>query len=198
MKATLERWTWGGLEQLDGDLRVFLARRCRDESELDDVVQETYIRAARRRHALLEPHKLRGWAMRIAANVLRDRQRRECRLPRADPGDHGLDGYEGPDPDPAEPSAGWGMQVDAAFVPRHVLLAELERAVGSLRQEDQRLLWSYYAGSLSSEETARDCGVPRPLVKVRLFRARRRLERCLRRGIASAEVACAPVGDGRP
>ncbi len=196
MKATLTCWSWAGLEELDGDLRSYLARRCRDDSEADDVLQETYMRAARFRHALLEPEKLRGWAMRIAANVLRDRQRRECRLPRADPGDLGLDGYEGPEPDPAEPGTASGLRVDTEWVPQHVLLVELTRALRTLRKEDQRILRSYYAGSLSSEQTARDCGVPRPLVKVRLFRARRRLERCLRRRIARAEDGCLAVAEG--
>ena len=84
--------TWGELEDLRPALRSFLARRCRDESELDDVVQETLLRAARYRGSLTRSGSLRPWALRIAANVLCDRVRVERRLPWVEVDDGDLNG----------------------------------------------------------------------------------------------------------
>lgn len=188
MEATSEGWSWGGLEGLERELRQFLARRCRDDSEVDDVIQETYLRAARYRHALQAPGKLRGWATRIAANVLRDVQRRECRLPRADLRDASLDLFEGGEPDPAGGRVQDPVRIDGAWWPRALALEGLARALGDLREEDRKVLTSFYGGGLCSERTARDCGLPRPLVKVRLFRARGRLKRrILTRSLAEVE-----------
>jgi DNA-directed RNA polymerase specialized sigma24 family protein len=79
MDLAIEPLRWSGLEELRPSLQRLLARRCRDAAELDDVVQETLLRAARYRAKLSERERLRGWAMRIAINVLRDRVRRRER-----------------------------------------------------------------------------------------------------------------------
>jgi RNA polymerase sigma-70 factor, ECF subfamily len=171
---------WSGLETLECDLREFLARRCRDASEVDDVLQETYLRAARHRRALTDAHKLRAWAMRIASNALRDLQRRNSRLPRAELGDGAFDLLPGMDGDPAaEPED--CVRVGVEWVPRRDALRELAATVCELRPDDRRVLESYYQGGTDGDRTAVECGLSRALVKVRLFRARRRLQRTLRR-----------------
>ena len=189
-----EECPWVGLETMESELRAYLGRRCRDQSEVDDVIQETYLRAARYRHALEEPGKLRGWATRIASNVLRDLQRRESRLPRADLGERGFETVLGHESDPAEPGAsGEGVRVGAHWVPRGEALEALDGALEGLREDDRRVLESYYGDGQSSERTAHACNLPRGLVKVRLFRARRRLQRVLERalgtGVDRARVA---------
>ena len=102
MDVTTSLARWRGLERLEDDLRAYLCRRCRDQSEMDDVVQETLLRAARYRRSLCDPAKLRGWAMRIAANVLRDHVRRECRMQRRELLESGWESFEGREPIPGE------------------------------------------------------------------------------------------------
>jgi DNA-directed RNA polymerase specialized sigma24 family protein len=79
-------------------------------------------------------------------------------------------------------------------VDRADALRELAATVGELPAHDRRVLESYYGGGLCGERTARECGLPRSLVKVRLFRARRRLERLLRPRLLSDRVAEAVEG----
>lgn len=186
MEVTLDAGAWGGLEELGADLREFLARRCRDASEVDDVLQETYLRAARHRYALTEPGKLRRWAMRIAQNVLRDVQRRSSRLPRVDLGEAALEHLLGSEPDPGGAEEEECVRVGSTWVPRAEALRELGASVCELRCDDRRVLESYYGGGQCGERTARECALPRTLVKVRLFRARRRLEQRLRRRLVPA------------
>ena len=71
---------WRGLAELEPQVRAFARRRCRDMHELDDVVQETLLRAARYRRGLTDETRLKSWTLRIAANVMRDRLDREACL----------------------------------------------------------------------------------------------------------------------
>ena len=58
---------WTGLAEMEPLVRVYARRRCKDSHELDDIVQETLLRAARYRPRLLDGQKLKGWTLRIAA-----------------------------------------------------------------------------------------------------------------------------------
>jgi RNA polymerase sigma-70 factor (ECF subfamily) len=189
VEAGLHEGAWTGLEEVEGELREILARRCRDVSEVDDVLQETYLRAARHRGTLSDPTRLRGWATRIALNALRDIQRRNSRLPRADLGEAGLEllleGHPQRGADGGPPS----LRVGSRWIDRGDALRELAATFGQLPPHDRRVLESYYGGGQCGERTARECGLPRSLVKVRLFRARRRLERLLRPRLLSDQVA---------
>lgn len=175
------RSTWDGLEELRPVLEGYLTRRCRDAAEVEDVVQETCLRAARYRGGLQDETKLRPWALRIARNVLADRLARR----RDDRGGTGaedlLENLPAEDPGEAEPEA---LRVGGWVVDRELCLGILRRALGSLREEDRVMLHTHYGGAGSCRETAAECGVPEELVKVRLYRARRRLLRAMRRRIA--------------
>ena len=73
-----EESAWDGLEEMRDSLRAFLVRHCTDENDIEDVIQETFLRAARYRRR--RPVQcLRPWAMRIALNVLADARRRVVR-----------------------------------------------------------------------------------------------------------------------
>jgi RNA polymerase sigma-70 factor (ECF subfamily) len=167
------------LTDLEGDLRSFLGRRCRDESELDDVVQETFLRAARFRSSVQDSRNLRGWAMRIGGNVLRDRQRRESRMPRQEiPGAPDLDALHDPS-DPYDEDGGRGVRMGERWVGRREAVGLLRAALGRLCERDRAVLDAYYGRGASTAAVALELGLPRELVKVRLFRARRRLLRRL-------------------
>ena len=179
MGATVEARSWAGLVELERELRAFLGRRCRDESELDDVVQETFLRAARFRASVHDTRNLRGWTLRIGGNVLRDRQRRESRLPRqAAPG--GLDLELLGDPREAlarDPER--AVRVGDRWVASDDAVEVLRAALARLGEHDRAVLAAYYGRGASTAEIALELGLPRELVKVRLFRARRRLLRRL-------------------
>jgi RNA polymerase sigma-70 factor (ECF subfamily) len=164
---------------LEPALRSFLEGRCRDGNEVDDVIQETLLRAARYRSSLVDPARLRGWALRIAGNVLRDHVRRECRLPRVEAGDEWLATLSGSEPDPGGHGEDVSLSGAGVVFEKAELLDQMEVALDGLRRTDRRVLWSYYRGSPSCSRTAQELDIPAALVKVRLFRARRRLLQAL-------------------
>jgi RNA polymerase sigma factor (sigma-70 family) len=201
MEAELETAPWNGLSELEPVLRGYLAHRCRDASEIDDVVQETLLRAARYRDSLQDPRRLRGWVVRIARNVLRDIARRDSRLQLVDPCGEMLEHVEGREREP-------GDYVDLVHLPRAGVVMEkcealdlLSGKVGELAPHDRQLIQSYYTAAPDGERTARECGLPRHLLKVHLFRARSRLRRMvpLAHSPSGSPWASAPLpcGGGR-
>ena len=177
---------WSGLEEQEPVVRSFLSRRCRDASEIDDVVQETFLRAARYRGSLGDPARLRGWLLRIAGNVVRDRVRRECRLGRTELVEGGLEHLAARERPPGHAEEVPLMQVGRLSIDRDDALRHMSRALGDLREEDRRILGSFYRGSGTCRTAGVECGIAPALVKVRLFRARGRLARAMRRSLSRA------------
>ena len=180
---------WQGLEPLRRPILGFLSRHCRDANELDDVVQETILRAARSRADVRDSRALHAWAMKIAFHVLADRRRRDKRA--------GLQGLERaaeceelcvrePHDERAEFVLGpWLLDRDAA-------LALLAGALERLASADRRVLEAYYGENGGRRAAARRLRISGELVKVRLYRARKRLLCSLR--VLQAER----VFQGRP
>jgi RNA polymerase sigma-70 factor (ECF subfamily) len=171
---------WNGLAELRPAVRDYLFRHCRDESEADDIVQDTLIRASRYRGSLLEVKRLRPWLLRIAMNVLRDHVRKERRLPRIDADPEIFDRLEGREDVPGEVREEVQVELDGALLEKPRVLVQLFDAKRRLRLRDRIVLDSHYEAGRSCGETAVLCAIPRDLVKVRLFRARKRLHRALR------------------
>lgn len=163
--------SWKDLEAEIPVLRGFLRFRCRDAFEIDDIVQETLLRSARYRRHLHDPSKLRSWVLRIALNVLSDRIRRETRLGTRHTGDDDLISMACPDSVPEVRT----VEVDGVISPVDEVMELIDGALGKLRDRDRNLVSSYYGGAMSCAETAACCEVPLDLVKVRLFRARKKL-----------------------
>ena len=193
MESSFEQGRWSGLEGLRGRLRSFLSRHCPDENEIDDVIQETYLRAVRYRGRLSEGTRLRSWTTRIALNVLADRRRRECRYVRAhsEDSDGEVFGGElfgvGEPPSTLEPP----VRIGRFDIEKDDAVDLLTRILRGMRDEDRRLLGSFYGGAQSCAETARECRIAPAVVKVRLFRARRRLCRAMRHRVALERSAAA-------
>lgn len=189
MDAVVAREEWHGLEELRDFLRAVLSRHCLDQSEADDVIQETYLRAARYRSNLTEGKRLRPWTVRIALNVLSDWKRRARRCQPASPDDACLQVADAPGPydelDVPYRLGRWELEKDTA-------LELMTHALRGLKRADQRVLGSYYGGSQSCRETAEECDIPLHLVKVRLFRARKRLLRAIRGRLALLGATAAP------
>jgi RNA polymerase sigma-70 factor (ECF subfamily) len=180
---------WQGLEPLRQPLVLFLARHCRDTSELDDVVQETFVRAARFRGDVRDERAITAWAMKIAFHVLADRRRRERRSAASSlPGSCCEDLGDLPAQSEEE---GGEFVVGSWLVDRDAALALLERALERLPPADRRILEAYY-GDGGRRAAARRCRIPAALVKVRLYRARGRLVAAMRVLLAERVLAGRP------
>jgi RNA polymerase sigma factor (sigma-70 family) len=66
----------GLLRDHDGPLRAYLARRLRNRHEVDDYVQDVYVRVLSSR-STKKVESWRGLLLRIASNLLIDRKRRD-------------------------------------------------------------------------------------------------------------------------
>jgi RNA polymerase sigma factor (sigma-70 family) len=178
--------SWSGLEEIREPLRCFLSRHCRDENEIDDVIQDTFVRAARYRSKLADAARLRSWAMRIALNVLSDARRRAQRLQLSLTEEGAADGIEAREPVPELCVSEPRLRLGSWVIGKQAALDHLAAALSGLQADDRRVLGSFYGGTQSCRQTAQDCAIPQHLVKVRLFRARKRLLRAMRRRFAMA------------
>jgi RNA polymerase sigma-70 factor (ECF subfamily) len=175
---------WHGLDELGPAIRASLARRVPHEAEIDDIVQETLLRAARYRDGLDDPARLRPWVIRIAMNVMRDRVRRESRLPRVDDAEDVLDLLAGREEIPGDVPETVRVRLDGVSVEKDIVLHHIASAVAKMRGDDREVLSAYYVESRGVLLAARVCEVPLDLVKVRLYRARGRLTRMVRKRMA--------------
>ncbi|MET9910824.1 sigma-70 family RNA polymerase sigma factor [Streptomyces sp. NPDC006476] len=168
-----------------------VGRALNGHADVDDVVQETMLRAVDNLGSLRDPDSFRSWLMAIAMRQIRDRARR--RTPR-----------------PLDENA---AQEAADFAELTVLRLQLEgqrrevaEAVRWLDDEDRQLLslwWLEVAGELTRRELAAAVGISRQHAAVRVQRMKERLETS--RGIVRAlDGACPELReltgrfDGRP
>lgn len=171
---------WDGLHELRTDLERYLTTRCGDPHDVEDAVQESFIRAARYRRGQSVPGGLRPWLFRIGANVVADGHRgdRQRMVALSDEASLLLESRD-PTPEVAvdedEVECGlWTLGLSRAR-------GLLDRALAALAEHDRTVLRGVYIDALSREAVARRLGVGPELVKVRLFRAKRRLRSALRR-----------------
>ncbi|WP_159052254.1 RNA polymerase sigma factor, partial [Streptomyces niveiscabiei] len=169
-----------------------VGRALNGHADVDDVVQETMLRAVGNLGALRDPDSFRSWLVAIAMRQIRDRARHRTppqRLDENDPHD------------------------SADFAELTVLRLQLEgqrkevaEAVPWLDPEDRQLLslwWLEVSGDLTRRELAAALGISRQHAAVRVQRVKERLE--VSRGIVRAlDGACPNLRDltarwhGRP
>ncbi len=171
---------WRGLEELRPRVLRFLTTRCRDEHEAEDLTQETLLRAARYRSSAKSSSRLGSWMVQIAVNVLHDHARRQWgRAATKGEQDDALESLVDRRPVPGGDKYDGLVQVDGHEVDTEDAVRHLNASFLRLFERDRVVLTSYYTGDESTRSTAAECDLPRQLVKVRLFRARRRLERMI-------------------
>ncbi|MEM6672147.1 MAG: sigma-70 family RNA polymerase sigma factor [Planctomycetota bacterium] len=164
----------------------FLRHRCRDEHQAEDLAQDTLLRAARFRSMLGKIERPRAWALQIAANLHRDQARRES-WQRLLPPDHPTFGaIPGTEPVPGDDGGAERFEVEGRLLDLEDVVREVRATWAELMPRDRVVLDAYYLDGSTTEETARACRVAPRLVKVRLFRARRRLESAVRRRLTGA------------
>jgi RNA polymerase sigma-70 factor (ECF subfamily) len=148
-------WDWGTIRRrCTSEARRLL----RSPDEVEDVVQEAMMRAWKGRASCNCAHAPIPWCLQITRN---EAFRRMTRVP---PG-VGLDDS----PELVDPGASDAIE-------RVVGRIDIDRALGRLSTNDRTLIDLRYAHDYSQPEIARRLNIPEGTAKVRLHRARKRLE----------------------
>lgn len=155
------------------DVYRFALSMTRDESDADDVVQETFLRAYRSWHTFEPGSECRKWLFTICRNVflrLRERERRRV--------DYGGD-------DAQLEALASGQEIVGSIgehtdILSHVDLAPaLERAIGELPEVFRSAVVLVDVEGMAYNEAASVLGVPVGTIRSRLFRGRRLLQESL-------------------
>lgn len=134
-----------------------------DADEVEDVIQDTYVRAFRALPRLKDPSAFEPWLLSIARNRARSRLERQGQVRRLE---------ESVDPPPES----------VPLVPEAL---QLERDMAAVRElieglpegEEKRTVWLFYVeGELSAREIAERLGVGKSAVTMRLERFRARVK----------------------
>lgn len=153
-------------------IHAYIRNMIRDSSEAEDLTQETFLRAHTRRDSLRDPEAAVGWLYRIATRVTLDRVRQKARrAPRQYGGDVSL--------------------LDLADTHIPALLKVLEQKemsacvqdyIGKLTDAYRSIILLHDLHGLTAQEIAEMLGLSLATVKIRLHRARRKLQRELGEG----------------
>ncbi len=139
------------------ELRAFLRHALHDESVVDDVLQDTFLKALRAGRDFCRLDDPRAWLYRVARNTLTDRLRTA----------HRHDPLDGLADELAQPEAEPAAAVDA-------LAGCLERVLGELAADDALILRACDLDGMTQREFAERHGLSLAAAKSRLLRARRR------------------------
>jgi RNA polymerase sigma-70 factor (ECF subfamily) len=145
--------------ELAGKLRGFIRRRVPIEAEADDILQDVFLKLARRADELPEPAKLHGWIFLITRNAIIDRYRTrketvpvpETMAAEAQPAPEELDG----------------------------LNASLHRMIGSLAEPYREAILLTDIEGLSQVNLAKRLGISVSGAKSRVQRGRQALKKML-------------------
>ena len=142
-----------------------------DPDEVEDVIQETFVRAFRALPRLKEVGAFEAWLLSIARNRARTRLERKSSLRRLE------DDVADPEPEtvPHIPEA---LQLERDIEVVRRLIAELPEG-----EEKRTVQLFYIEGELSAREIAEKLGVGKSAVTMRLERFRSRIKRELLRRV---------------
>jgi len=166
-----ERFRDEALPQLDAVAR-YAVSLTRDESDADDLVQETFLRAFRAWNQFIVGSDCRAWLFAICRNTyLRSSKREQRVIPCED----------------AELEALGAAAIHASaqqdgledMFARHDLLAAIQRAVDELPETFREAVVLVDLEEQSYQHTANVLGIPVGTVRSRLFRGRRLLQESL-------------------
>jgi RNA polymerase sigma-70 factor (ECF subfamily) len=149
----------------------------RDPAESEDLTQETFLRAFRHRDSLRDPSAARGWLYRIATHACLDRLRQ--RAPHVP-----LDSEEAAGRIESAASADPSAQ---EVTERKETSACVQRCLDNLSDSYRAVLLLHDAHSLTAAEIAELLGVEVGAVKIRLHRARRKLQDIMEIGCAVSQ-----------
>ena len=142
-----------------------------DADEVEDVIQETYVRAFKALPRLKEPGAFEAWLLCIARNRARTRLDRKSHTRQLE--------EEVADPEPeAVPHLPEALQTERDIAVVRQLIAELPEG-----EEKKTVQLFYIEGELSAREIAEKLGVGKSAVTMRLERFRARVKRELLRRV---------------
>lgn len=150
--------------ELDARLRPFVARRV-SPNEVDDVLQDIYVRVQRGLSAIRDDERLGPWVYRVARSAIAEQRRTRARHPLAE-GEAAEGASEGADP-VGEPSA--EEKLAAAVVPFIAMLPSPYREALTLTELE----------GLSQQQAADMTGISLSGMKSRVQRGRQRLRELL-------------------
>jgi RNA polymerase sigma-70 factor, ECF subfamily len=135
-------------------LRAYVARTLGDASQVDDLVQESYLKLLRMPAAPDDPRELRPLVFRIASHLVADEWRRRRRAKNA-----------------AEVHA---LETNGSS-PDMVLRLDMIRVFQQLKPQQRQMMWLAYVEGADHREIATALGLREGRVRVLLHRARRKL-----------------------
>jgi len=153
------------VERHHDTVRRLLWRFARTPEDLDDLVQETFLRMVRGLPRWRAEQPFRHWLLRIASNVGRDYFRRHAVRRRSD-APPGGDGSDQSAPEAVDPQADPSARAAAA---------EVKTLLAQLPPDDAALLTLQHLEGWSLQEIANQFGWTVTATKLRAWRARRRL-----------------------
>lgn len=180
----------GAWQDLDAKLRPFIARRVRSAADVDDVVQDVFLRMQRAVSELRDDERFGPWVYQVTRSAIADHHRAAARHPLAPP--ERADAEELPAPELAEELTAeqdLAMYV-AAFV---AMLPSPYREALTLTELE----------GLTQKDAAAMLGVSLPAMKSRVQRGRQQLREALEAcctialDARGAVVSCEPRPDGR-
>ena len=136
-------------------LRSFIRRRVPDPRDAEDILQDVFYELVEANRLLMPIHHVTGWLFRVARNRITDlfRKRTHERFSDAAVAHEDDDLLRLEDQLPS-PDAG-----PEALYERHVLLDELESAIGELPPEQREVFVAYELEGRSFKEMAAETGV---------------------------------------
>lgn len=143
-------------------------------AEAEDLTQDTFLRAYCARDSLRDPNAARGWLYRIATHVCLDRLRQ--RVPQVS-----LDGEDGAR---CRDSAASESPSALEIAERAETSACVQRCLDLLSDRYRAVLLLHEAHGLTADEIARLLGESSGAIKIRLHRARRKLQEVMAVGCA--------------
>jgi RNA polymerase sigma-70 factor (ECF subfamily) len=157
-----------------GRIYRYLLRLVRNPAEAEDLTQETFLRAHSRGDSLRDPEAVRGWLYRIATHAALDRLRQRKSHPVVE-----ADKASGQFP-PAVSASPSVLEV----VERKETSACVQRCLDYLPDHYRAVILLHEAHGLTAPEMANLLGVSLFTVRIRLHRARQKLQRIMHRGCA--------------
>jgi RNA polymerase sigma-70 factor (ECF subfamily) len=151
-----------------GLVAALVAARVRGRQDVEDLVQEVFLRAWRQLPGLREPERFAGWLARIAVNAALDHRRRVAVRPRS----------ESLDAESAEEPAAGGVPVERGAVVEEEFARVLD-ALGALDPRSQAAVVLRFREGLAVKEVAERLGDSPAAVAMRLTRAMRALRKRL-------------------
>lgn len=153
----------------------FILSLVRDRHRAEDLAQEVFLVAYRRRHDFRPGGPVAGWLWGIARHVVMADWRRTQRRPSP------------LDQETLEALADAFVQAQTTHTHHADWLVGIDDCLARLDQKNRAVLASRYRDDKSIEEMSADMGVGISALKMRLLRLRQRLAECLSRKRAEAK-----------